>query len=170
MLETEQDPAVQKYLREKLRQVEQLIQDLQHWKSTILRCGEILAQRQQRFFRGGSLSKLTLRDVAQELSLHESTVSRTAKDKYLQCDRGLFPMRYFFSRSAGQNPNLCRINIQDTLAKIIAEEDPQHPLSDEQLSKHLAAQHIVISRRTVAKYRSELGIPTTAVRRQIVVS
>ena len=79
-------------------------------------------------------------------------------------------MRYFFSRSAGQNPNLCRINIQETLAQIIAEEDPQHPLSDEQLSKHLAAQHIVISRRTVAKYRSELGIPTTAVRRQIVVS
>ena len=166
MLETERDPAVQKYLREKLRQVEQVMHDLNNRKSTMLRCGEILAEQQKDFFSGGSLKKLTLRDVAQELEVHESTVSRTVKDKYVQCSRGLFPMSHFFSRSAGQNPTLCRGNIQDALAKLIDGEDPARPYSDEKLSRLLAAQHIVISRRTVAKYRMELGILSASARKR----
>jgi RNA polymerase sigma-54 factor len=165
MLETEQDPAVQKYLREKLRQVEQVLHDLGNRKSTMLRCGELLARHQQAFFQGGSLKKLTLRDAAQELEVHESTVSRTVKDKYIQCDRGLFPMSYFFSRSAGQNPNLCRNNIQEALSQVIAAEDTRHPLSDQQLVSLLSKEHIIISRRTVAKYRAELGILPASARR-----
>jgi RNA polymerase sigma-54 factor len=165
MLETEQDPAVQKYLREKLRQVEQVLHDLGNRKSTMLRCGELLARHQQEFFHGGSLKKLTLRDAAQELEVHESTVSRTVKDKYIQCDRGLFPMSYFFSRGAGQNPNLCRSNIQEALSQVIAAEDTRHPLSDQQLVSLLSKEHIVISRRTVAKYRTELGILPASARR-----
>jgi RNA polymerase sigma-54 factor len=165
MLETEQDPAVQKYLREKLRQVEQVLHDLGNRKSTMLRCGKLLARHQQAFFQGGSLKKLTLRDAAQELEVHESTVSRTVKDKYIQCDRGLFPMSYFFSRSAGQNPNLCRDNIQEALSQVIAAEDTRHPLSDQQLVSLLSKEHIIISRRTVAKYRSELGILPASARK-----
>lgn len=166
MLQTEHDPAVQKYLREKLRQVEQVMHDLNNRKSTILRCGEVIAQRQRDFFQGGSLRKLTLRDVAQELEVHESTVSRAVKDKYIQCARGMFPMSSFFSRSAGQNPNLCRTNIQEALSQVIAGEDAGRPYSDQQLSRLLSAQHIVISRRTVAKYRAELGILPASARKR----
>lgn len=166
MLETEQDPAVQKYLKEKLRQVDQVIHDLNNRKSTMLRCGEMIAAHQQDFFRGGSLKKLTLRDVAQELEVHESTISRTVKDKFIQCDRGLLPMSSFFSRSAGQNPTLCRECIQEVLAELIDQEDRTHPYSDEKLSELLAAQHIVISRRTVAKYRMELGILSASARKR----
>ena len=165
MLETEQDPAVQKYLKDKLRQVDQVIHDLNNRKSTMLRCGEMIAERQKDFFLGGSLKKLTLRDVAEALNVHESTVSRTVKDKYIQCNRGLLPMSSFFSRSAGQNPTLCRQRIQEMLAEVIRQEDRAHPYSDEKLSELLSAQHVVISRRTVAKYRMELGILSASARR-----
>ena len=75
-------------------------------------------------------------------------------------------MSHFFSRSAGQNPTLCRGNIQESLAELIAQEDCTHPYSDEKLSALLAAQHIVISRRTVAKYRAELGILPASARKR----
>lgn len=166
LLETERDPDLQKYLREKLRQAQQAVHDLSNRQSTILRCGEVLARWQASFFEGGSLKKMTLRDVAEELGVHESTVSRTIKDKYIQCDRGLLPMHAFFSRSAGQNPTLCRENIQQALRALISGEDTNHPYSDERLSMLLADQHITVARRTVAKYRMELGILPASARKQ----
>ncbi len=166
MLETEQDPAVQKYLREKLRQLQQVMRDLENRESTVLRCGKVLAERQQAFFGGGSLQKMTLRDVAEELGVHESTVSRAVRNKYVQCPQGLLPMSCFFSRSAGQNAGLCRENIKEALRQLILQEDASHPSSDEKLAKLLSAQHIAVSRRTVAKYRMELGILPASARRR----
>lgn len=166
LLETDQDPEVQKYLREKLRQAQQVLHDLANRRSTILRCGEVLCRRQRDFFTGGALRKMTLRDVAEELGVHESTVSRTVRDKYVQCPQGLLPMNRFFSRSAGQNPELCRENIKTVLVRLIEEENPAHPYSDEQLTGLLATQNIVISRRAVAKYRTELGILPASARRR----
>ncbi len=166
MLETEQDRELQTYLRDKLRQLEQVMGSLERRKSTLLRCGEVIGVRQALFFRGGSLQKLTLRDVAGELDLHESTISRAVKNKYVQCDRGLFPMSAFFSRDAGQNVGLSRSGIQEIIVRIIDEENPRKPLSDEKIVAELQRRRIVLSRRAVAKYRMELGIPAAAGRKR----
>lgn len=166
MLEREKDPEVQQYLRKKLAQIQQVIRDVGNRQSTMLRCGQVIASRQQAFLLGGQLQKMTLRDVAEELEVHESTVSRTVRDKYIQCTRGILPMSSFFSRSAGQNPTMGRESIKSAIRQLIAAEDPVHPSSDEGLVALLAARHITISRRTVAKYRAELGIFPASGRRR----
>ena len=165
MLETEPDPEVQVYLKTKLRQLEQIMGHLGRRKSTLIRCGEMIARRQAAFFRGGSLQKLTLRDMAEELEFHESTISRAVKNKYIQCARGMFPMSAFFSRDVGQNVGLSRSGIQDEMMRIIDAEDPQKPLSDEKIAAELGKRHIRLSRRAVAKYRAELGVPPASARK-----
>lgn len=166
MLEQETEPAVQQYLRQKLSQLQQVIRDMGNRQSTMLRCGQVIARRQQAFLLGGQLQKMTLRDVAEELEVHESTVSRTVRDKYIECSRGLLPMSSFFSRSAGQNPTMGRETIKSAIRQLIAAEDSAHPSSDERIVSLLAAQHITISRRAVAKYRAELGILPTSARKR----
>ena len=165
MLETQQDPEVQKYLRQKMTQLEQVIYNVDRRKSTILRCGEVIAARQAAFFAGGAMVKLTLRDVAEELELHESTVSRAVKNKYIQCARGMFPMSAFFSRDVGQNVGLSRSGIQAVMLEIIEAEDKKRPLSDEKIAAELGKRHILLSRRAVAKYRMELGVPPASARK-----
>jgi RNA polymerase sigma-54 factor len=167
LLDTTQDPVLRRYLQEKLQALEQVIEDLGRRNATIARCGEVIARTQGDFFAGGPLEKLTLRDVAQELEVHESTVSRAVKGKYVQCSRGILPMRSFFSRSAGQNPALCRERIQAVLAALVSQEDPRRPLSDQALAQLLEDRHIHLSRRAVAKYRGELGIRPAHLRRQV---
>lgn len=166
MLGSETDDQVQTYLRQKLGQLKQVMEDLSRRRSTVLRCGQVIAQHQESFFYGGPLNKLTLRDTARELDLHESTVSRAVKNKYIQCQRGIFPMSAFFSRDVGQNVGLSRDYIQQVLAQIVADEDPKAPLSDEKIVRALAARHISLSRRAVAKYRMELGILPSSARKR----
>ena len=165
MLETENDPEVRAYLSDKLRQLEQVIGNLGRRKSTLLRCSEVIASHQAAFFRGGALGTLTLKDVAEELGLHESTISRAVKNKYVQCPRGVLPMSAFFSRDVGQNVGLSRSSIQAVMAQIIGGEDSQKPLSDEKIAAELAKKRIALSRRAVAKYRMELGIPAASARK-----
>ena len=113
---------------------------------------------------------MSLADVAQRLEVHESTVSRAIRDKYLQCSMGVYPLSYFFSRGLGgsgdgeegASPEAAKI----LLRKLIEEEDKAHPHSDQKLSQLMGEQGCTISRRTVAKYRDELGIPSTTGRRQ----
>jgi RNA polymerase sigma-54 factor len=168
MLETQTDPEVTRYLRQKLQQVEQVLHDLGNRTSTMVRCGQILARRQADFFQGGPLHTLTLRDVAEEMEVHESTISRTVKGKFVQCPQGILPMSAFFSRCAGQNQSLSRQNIQALLSDLIAQEDPRRPFSDQQLAQQLGAQNVILSRRAVAKYRAELGILPAHGRRAVV--
>lgn len=165
MLRSQQDPEVQKYLKGKLGELEQVMRSLNNRKSTMLRCGEIIAAMQQDFFRGGPLRKMTLRDVAEEMGVHESTISRTVRNKYIQCSRGLYEMAYFFSRDAGQNYGVSREHIKERLRQLIDMEDPKKPLSDEKLVEQLARENMCLSRRTVAKYRMELGILSASGRR-----
>ena len=166
MLETEQDEAVQTYLREKFQQVRQVMGNLSRRNTTLQRCGEVIAARQAEFLRGGALCALTLQDVAEELELHESTVSRAVRHKYVQCSRGMLPMSAFFSREAGQNPGVSRGSVQELIAEIIRGEDQAHPLSDERIAAELDRRHIRLSRRAVAKYRAELGLPTASGRKR----
>ena len=107
-------------------------------------------------------------DVAEQLGVHESTVSRTVREKYLQCARGVYPLSFFFSRSAAADNRQNHFGAtaaKTLLRQLVDGEDKRHPLSDQKLCALLAEQGCVISRRTAAKYREELNIPGTAGRR-----
>lgn len=165
LLEQTEDPAVKAYLRERLRQMKTAVQNIDNRKSTLIRCAQSMVRWQAAFFDGGQLRPMTLADMAQELDVHESTVSRAVKDKYLQCDRGLLAFQSLFTRNIGGNASLCCDNAKELLKRIVADEDRARPLSDEKIVRRMAAEGAVVSRRTVAKYRSELGIPAAFARK-----
>ena len=159
------DPEAKKYLREKLAQIAQAKADLANRSSTLSRVAGLLVRLQSSFFlRGpGFRSPMVLSDLAGPLSLHESTVSRALKDKYLQCSWGVFPMNYFLNAAAGkkntEEDGTGTDQVYRALREVIDAEDKRKPLSDEKICAALAERGINIARRTVNKYRKELGIP-----------
>ena len=158
LAETE-DQEVKDYLDQKVKQAQWAVRAVEQRQSTLLRCAQYIAARQQAFFTGmGSLAPLKLSDMAQALDLHESTVSRAIREKYIQCSRGLLPLRRFVTVSGGRT--------QDLLRRFLEEEDKAHPLSDQQLCLMLEEAGCPTARRTVAKYREELGIPSSTARKQ----
>ena len=167
LIETD-DREVRDYLEDKVRQASHLIKSIEQRKSTLLNCAQVIVARQSDFFRGqGHLSPLVLADVANELGIHESTVSRAVKGKYLQCKRGVLPLAHFFSRAvAGNEEGVSSQMVKDAIRSLVDGEDKKHPLSDQKLCDLLAARGISVSRRTIAKYRDELDIPSTQARRQ----
>jgi len=170
LLQSSEDREVRDYLTEKLRQAENVLWAAEQRESTLLRCARVIVARQSAFFREGpeALIPLGLAEVASELELHESTISRAIREKYLQCARGLYPLSYFFSRRAGtggkEGPS--GTAARTLLQRVIKEEDKSAPLSDQQLSLRLAQEGCEISRRTIAKYREELGILSASGRKQ----
>ena len=165
--ETE-DKQVKDYLNGKLRQAKWVMRSVEQRKSTLMRCARCIVDGQERFFRRGPgyLRPMLLADVAQQLEVHESTVSRAVKDKYVQCAHGIFPMGYFFSRSLGDGGDATGDRAKMLLRQLIDGEDKAKPLSDQKLAEALARSGVEIARRTVAKYREELGIPSTSGRKQ----
>ncbi len=159
------DPEAKKYLREKLAQIAQAKADLANRSSTLSRVAGLLVRLQSSFFlRGpGFRSPMVLSDLAGPLSLHESTVSRALKDKYLQCSWGVFPMNYFLNaaavRKSAEEDGTGTDQVYRALQEVIDAEDKRKPLSDEKICAALADRGIQIARRTVNKYRKELGIP-----------
>ena len=123
-------------------------------------------EAQRPFFTGetAALTPMTLSALAEKLALHPSTVSRAVRGKYLQCRRGTYPLRYFFSRPV--SGGISRQAAKQTLLALVKAEDPCHPLSDQALCGLLEGRGIYIARRTVAKYRLELGIRSSAARRK----
>lgn len=163
------DTQVKEYLNDKLKQARWVVRSVEQRRSTLMNVARCVVDRQERFFRQGPghLRPLLLTDVAQELEVHESTVSRALKDKYLQCAHGVFPMGYFFSRGLGGagEEGVSPDRAKTRLRALIDGEDKKKPLSDQKLAERLAAEGVPLSRRTVAKYRDELGIPSTAGRK-----
>ncbi len=159
------NPEAKKYLREKLAQIAQAKADLVNRSSTLSRVAGLLVRLQSSFFlRGpGFRSPMVLSDLAGPLSLHESTVSRALKDKYLQCSWGVFPMNYFLNaaavRKSAEEDGTGTDQVYRALQEVIDAEDKRKPLSDEKICAALADRGIQIARRTVNKYRKELGIP-----------
>lgn len=158
--------------REKMLNAKQKIDILQLRKSTVLRVAEYIVENQQDFFTFGEIGlvPMLIKDCAAKLELAESTISRAVNSKYLACPQGLFALRYFFSQNAiGNNQGEDGISanaIRSLLGQIVANENKQKPLSDTDLHNLLQQQGITIARRTVAKYRQQLGIPTVQQRRQ----
>ena len=164
LLEKTEDREVRDYLSGKLRQAESVLQALEQRDSTLLRCARFIVERQRDFFREGpqGLIPMRLADVAQQLELHESTISRAIREKYLQCCRGVYPLNYFFSRTAASQEGTCQVGgtaARALLRRLIEREDRTRPLSDQKLADAMAQLGCPISRRTVAKYREELNIP-----------
>lgn len=167
LLEQTEDKEVREYLVDKLRQAENVLWAAEQRGSTLLRCAQVIVERQSGFFCSGpeALRPLRMGEVAQELGLHESTVSRAVREKYLQCPQGLYPLSWFFSRSAGAGESLSGTAARKLLLRLIDGENKGRPLSDQQLSEEMAREGCPISRRTVAKYREELGIPSASGRK-----
>lgn len=172
MLRESDDNEVREYLNGKLRQAKWVVRSIEQRRSTLMKCAEVLLELQEGFFRRGAghLKPMTLADIAQRIGVHESTVSRAVKDKYIQCASGVYPMSYFFSRrvggTAGEADALSSPDgAKALLKKLIGDEDKKKPLSDQRLCEVMAKQGCAISRRTVAKYRDELGIPSTTGRK-----
>ncbi|MBR6207423.1 MAG: RNA polymerase factor sigma-54 [Oscillospiraceae bacterium] len=169
LLRTSPEPEVRQYLQEKLQQAEFVRQGIQRRKQTLLRCAEILTERQRNFFLYGrqALAPLRMEDVARQLGVHVSTVSRTARAKYLQCSYGLFPLSFFFSQSASAEGtgSLSAVAAQTLLRRLIDEEDRSAPLSDQELCERMRQEGCPVSRRTVAKYREAMNIPNGYARR-----
>ncbi|MCU7358094.1 MULTISPECIES: RNA polymerase factor sigma-54 [Enterococcus] len=166
------DAQTQKYLNEKKQDFESLQKMVQQRGDTILRVGQAIIAHQQDFFFDDSrpIKPLILKDIAAELEIHESTVSRAVNGKYLETDFGIFELKHFFSQKVGiQNENgeeVSTDNVKVRLQTLVADEDKRKPLSDQKLVDLLKEEGLDISRRTVAKYRDALKIPSSSKRKR----
>ncbi len=165
------DKKSKKFLREKLERAKAWIDSLQQRRRTIIQTAETILNKQLDFFEKGReyLKPLTLEDVATETGVHPSTVHRVVKDKYVQTPFGLYPFKYFFStgytKSDGQE--ISRRTVKRILKKLIEEENKNKPYSDNALSNLLKKEGVKVARRTIAKYRDELGILPARLRRRV---
>jgi RNA polymerase sigma-54 factor len=151
------------FLEEKLRSAVWLIKSLDQRNKTIYKVTESILKFQRDFFRYGleHLKPLNLKAVADELGMHESTISRVTSNKYLQCSQGLLSFRFFFSSVVSSaRGNISSTTVKNTIKRLISEEDPQNPFSDKRIVELLNNKEINITRRTVAKYREGLKIPS----------
>jgi RNA polymerase sigma-54 factor len=164
-------PKAREYIQERLRSAQWLIRSIQQRQRTIVRVTESILRFQREFFEKGSayLKPLILRDVADDIGMHESTVSRVTTNKYVHTPQGIFELKYFFNsgitRSDGDD--LASEAVKLKIKQIVANEDPKHPHSDQRIVELLLEQNIEIARRTVAKYREQLRIQPSSKRKQV---
>ncbi|MDO9287235.1 MAG: RNA polymerase factor sigma-54 [Thermodesulfovibrionales bacterium] len=159
------------FLDEKLRSATWLLKSLDQRNRTIYRVTESIINFQREFFDGNvqNLKPLNLRNVALDLGLHESTISRVTSNKYMSCGHGVFCFKFFFSsalQSQGNTEGVSSTSVKDLIKKIVSEEDTKKPLSDQIIVGMLKNSDVTIARRTVAKYREELKIPSQNQRRR----
>lgn len=158
------------WMRGQLQEARWLIKSLESRAETLLKVAEAIVRRQSAFLDFGpeAMHPLVLREVAEEVGMHESTISRVTTRKYLHTPRGTFELKYFFSSgvSTEDGGSASATAIQAMLRKLIEAEDPRKPLSDQAIAEELQAKGIQVARRTVAKYREGLRIPTSSERQR----
>jgi len=163
------DKNTRDYVKERYKSAIQLIKNIEQRKQTITKVCYCIVARQQDFLERGidQLKPMMIKEVAEEIGVHPSTVSRAVSSKYAHTPQGVFELRYFFSESV-QGPeggNTSLLILKRRVKKLIDEEDPSRPLTDEQITRILQSQGIQVTRRTVAKYREDMRIPSTHQRR-----
>jgi RNA polymerase sigma-54 factor len=171
MLDRDQEPSkeVRNYVKERYASALQLMKNIEQRKNTILRVCQSIVRRQLNFLERGidQLKPMMIKEVAEEIGVHPSTVSRAVAGKYAHTPQGVFELRYFFSEAvqgiAGSGTPL--LILKRRVKKMIEEEDTTHPLTDEQITARLRSEGIDVTRRTVAKYREDMKIPSTHQRR-----
>ena len=163
------DKDTRNYVKERYKSAIQLIKNIEQRKQTITKVCYSIVTRQQDFLEKGidQLKPMMIKEVAEEIGVHPSTVSRAVANKYAHTPQGVFELRYFFSESVNgpQGGNTSLLILKRRVKKLIEEEDPSRPLTDEQITRILQSQGIQVTRRTVAKYREDMRIPSTHQRR-----
>jgi RNA polymerase sigma-54 factor len=160
---------VKDYVKERYRSALQLMRNIEQRKNTILRTCEAIVRRQQDFLETGvdALHPMMIKEVAEEIGVHPSTVSRAVSNKYVHTAQGVYELRFFFSEGVNgpEGSGTPLMLLKRKVKKLIEEEDPSKPLTDDQIANLLQGQGIEVTRRTVAKYREDLRIPSTHQRR-----
>ena len=160
------------YLRERMRSALWFLRSVQQRQSTIVRVSQAIVNRQEEFLDAGMphLRPLVLRDIADDIGMHESTVSRVVANKYIATPRGVFPLKFFFHSAISHavDGGISSVVVKERIRELIGQEDPAKPLSDARVARHLNRLGIRIARRTVAKYREELGLPSSEQRRRVL--
>ena len=163
------DKDTRNYVKERYKSAIQLIKNIEQRKQTIMKVCYSIVARQQDFLEKGidELKPMMIKEVAEEIGVHPSTVSRAVANKYAHTPQGVFELRYFFSESVNgpEGGNTSLLILKRRVKKLIEEEDPTRPLTDEQITRILQSQGIQVTRRTVAKYREDMRIPSTHQRR-----
>jgi RNA polymerase sigma-54 factor len=164
------DPKAKEYIQGKLRSAQWLIRSIDQRRKTIVRVTECIVEKQREFFDRGIdfLKPMILRDVAETVGMHESTISRVTSNKYVNTPQGLFELKFFFNSAIRRetSDDIASESVKQAIKKIISEEDQREPHSDQKIVEILANQDIVIARRTVAKYREMLGILSSSKRKK----
>lgn len=166
------DPSAKEFVGEKLRNAQWLIRAIEQRRKTIIKVSECILEKQRDFFEKGvsELKPMILRDVADAVGMHESTISRVTTGKYMHCPQGLFELKYFFNSSIRRvaEDDIASESVKQAIKKMIDEEDKARPLSDQAIVVQLVQERgIKIARRTVAKYREMLGILASSKRKQL---
>ena len=159
------------FVSRKLNSANWIIQAIEQRRQTMLKVMAFIVDRQREFFEYGvqHLKPLTLREVADHIEMHESTVSRVTNEKFVQTPRGVFPLKYFFSSGlrTTSGEDISARGVRDKIEKLVADEDVHKPLTDQKLVELLKTDGVKIARRTVAKYRDQLGILPARMRKRV---
>ncbi|HEY2409586.1 MAG TPA: RNA polymerase factor sigma-54 [Polyangiaceae bacterium] len=166
------DPSAKEFIGEKLRNAQWLIRAIEQRRKTIIRVAECIVDKQREFFEKGvaCLKPMILRDVAEAVGMHESTISRVTTNKYMHTPQGLFELKYFFNSSIRRvaNEDIASESVKQAIKKLISDEDKGNPVSDQAIVEMLEKNEgIKIARRTVAKYREMLGILASSKRKRV---
>ena len=174
LLEKKQVPdATRNYLEGRFRSAIWLVRSIEQRNRTICKVAQSIVKFQREFLEKGVdyLKPLVLRQVADDISMHESTISRVTTNKYMHTPQGIFELKYFFnsslSRSGEFGGEVSSVTVREIIRQMVSQEDPKNPLKDQEIVQRLKNQHIEIARRTVAKYRVELKIPQASRRRYV---
>jgi len=163
------DRDTRNYVKERFKSAVQLIKNIEQRKQTIMKVCYTIVARQLDFLERGidQLKPMMIKEVAEEIGVHPSTVSRAVANKYAHTPQGVFELRYFFSESVNgpEGSGTSLLILKRRVKKLIEDEDPAKPLTDDQITKILQSQGIQVTRRTVAKYREDMRIPSTHQRR-----
>lgn len=161
----------QQFISEKMRSALWMIKSLDQRQRTIYKVANSIVRQQRDFLDHGldHLRPMVLRDVAEDIGMHESTVSRVVSNKYMHTPRGLFPLKYFFHSGIDRDygEDISSLTVKRKIRQLVDAEDARHPLSDSELMRILNREGIQIARRTVAKYRDELNVPSSSDRKRI---
>jgi RNA polymerase sigma-54 factor len=170
MKQSDEDENLSKFLSGRYNSAIWLIKSIEQRKQTIYNVVRAVVRYQKDFFDLGTkyMKPLTLKQIAEEVGIHESTVSRSINGKYMQTPRGVYEIRYFFSSGVADDKGegISSSSIKEFIKEMINSEDPASPLSDQEMVAMLAEKGIELSRRTVAKYRDELKIPSSSKRKR----
>ncbi len=169
MRQKQTEKEVRDYVKERYKSAIQLLRNIEQRKNTIVRTCESIVRRQAEFLEHGeqALKPMMIKEVAEEIGVHPSTVSRAVANKYVHTQQGVYELRFFFSEGVNgpEGGDLPLVLLKRKVKKLIEEENPRKPLTDDHLAAELKAQGINVTRRTVAKYREDMQIPSTHQRR-----